>query len=212
MPPRKAPANRTAKPAAKPVAKSDKGKGIAQDDDEDDPLAKYGFSASLAKQKGGGMSIESQRAWLDRSKDWETFKSDAVNGLRYTPVKVLGGGNNETVGLWKIQAVDDENDGDEVNSRQKSGSRSRKKKAANSSAAEDNGDDEGVPPPQHIVIKQSIGGAKQKGQDAILAMQWESKILHQIMGTGTDHVVKIYRGYHRDGGSGTDIVKEPIPF
>lgn len=43
-------------------------------------------------------------------------------------------------------------------------------------------------------------------------MQWESKLLLQIMGAETDHVVKIYKGFHLDGGTGADARRDPIPF
>jgi hypothetical protein len=55
--------------------------------------------------------------------------------------------------------------------------------------------------PRNIVIKQ--------GHDDPESMAWESKLLRQITGTGTEHVVKLYKGYHRDGGSGTSDLFDP---
>jgi hypothetical protein len=42
--------------------------------------------------------------------------------------------------------------------------------------------------PANIAIKQSYG------QEERIAMQWESRLLRQIMGVGSDHVVKLYKG------------------
>jgi hypothetical protein len=43
-------------------------------------------------------------------------------------------------------------------------------------------------------------------------MAWESKLRLQITGTGTEHVVKLYKGYHRDGGTGTSDRFDPREY
>jgi hypothetical protein len=58
--------------------------------------------------------------------------------------------------------------------------------------------------PRNIVIKQ--------GYDDPESMAWESKLLRQITGTGTEHVVKLYKGYHRDGGTGTSDRFDPREY
>lgn len=60
--------------------------------------------------------------------------------------------------------------------------------------------------PLRIAVKQSAGAA------ARFKLQWESKLLQQIMGANTKHVVKIYKGFHLDGGSGAEATRDPIPF
>jgi hypothetical protein len=58
--------------------------------------------------------------------------------------------------------------------------------------------------PKNIVIKQ--------GHDDPESMAWESKLLRQIIGTGTEHVVKLYKGYHRDGVTGTSDSFDPREY
>lgn len=58
--------------------------------------------------------------------------------------------------------------------------------------------------PRNLVIKQ--------GYDDPESMAWESKLLRQLNGTGTEHVVKLYKGYHRDGGTGTSDEFDPREY
>ena len=58
--------------------------------------------------------------------------------------------------------------------------------------------------PRNMVIKQ--------GYDDLESMAWESKLLRQLTGTGTKHVVKLYKGYHRDGGTGTSDQFDPREY
>jgi hypothetical protein len=58
--------------------------------------------------------------------------------------------------------------------------------------------------PRNIVIKQ--------GYDDPESMAWESKLLRQITGTGTEHVVKLYKGYHRDRGTRTSDRFDPREY
>lgn len=60
--------------------------------------------------------------------------------------------------------------------------------------------------PTKIAVKQSAG------LEARLKLQWESKLLQQINGAHSRHVVKIYKGFHLDGGTGTEATRDPIPF
>jgi hypothetical protein len=59
-------------------------------------------------------------------------------------------------------------------------------------------------PPQ-VVVKQSMGWDAQE-------LHAESKLLTLAASTGTDHIVKIYKGYHRGGGTGVSDEIDPIPF
>lgn len=58
--------------------------------------------------------------------------------------------------------------------------------------------------PRQLVVKQSNTTVE-------AALRLESKILHLTTGTGTDHIVKLYKGCHRAGGTGTGE-NDPLPY
>jgi hypothetical protein len=154
----------------------------------EDRKATYTISGSLTDT----LTENQQREWLDRSRTWPSL-AYGIHHQRWMPVKVLGGGKNGIVGLWRFQSRDGDDQQD----------------------AEENELDR---IPKYMAIKQSgraadsDGATDSQGADARLNMQWESKLLHQIMGTQTEHVIKIYKGYHLDGGSGVDPKIDPISF
>jgi hypothetical protein len=57
--------------------------------------------------------------------------------------------------------------------------------------------------PKHMVVKQGTdpGG-----------MGWESRLLKILAGAGSDHIVKIYKGVYRAGGTGTLASIDDIPY
>lgn len=56
--------------------------------------------------------------------------------------------------------------------------------------------------PRHIVVKQAL---------LKYSMDIESKILHQLTDTGTDHVVKLYKSYYSDVETGSSNDVDPYP-
>lgn len=60
--------------------------------------------------------------------------------------------------------------------------------------------------PKIIVVKQSTG------VDIRESLRVESKLLRDILGSGTNHVVKLYKSCHSDGGTGSGLSKDPLPF
>ena len=60
--------------------------------------------------------------------------------------------------------------------------------------------------PKLIVVKQV--NAWSAGDQ----LRVESKLLRDLVGTGSEHVVTLYRSYYRDGGSGTEAERDPLPF
>lgn len=61
--------------------------------------------------------------------------------------------------------------------------------------------------PRRIAVKQS-------GSDFLSrqSMQMESYLMQQCNISGSDHILKIYKGYHLDAGTATDGVRDPVPF
>jgi hypothetical protein len=58
--------------------------------------------------------------------------------------------------------------------------------------------------PKHIVVKQS-------GRPDT-SLQNESRLLKRFGDTGTVHIVKMYKSYHQEGGTGTSADFDPSPF
>jgi serine/threonine protein kinase len=67
-----------------------------------------------------------------------------------------------------------------------------------------------LPPnmPKYIVVKQV------SDLNAMIyePLRVESKLLRDILGTGTEHIIKLYKSTHRAGGTGTSSTKDPLPF
>ena len=61
--------------------------------------------------------------------------------------------------------------------------------------------------PRSLAVKQSFGS-----QSDANSLRWESKLLSEIRSTGTNHVVKIYKAFHQDGGTGTSEDRDPLPY
>lgn len=61
--------------------------------------------------------------------------------------------------------------------------------------------------PRRIAVKQS-------GPDFLSrqSMQMESYLMQQCNISGSDHILKIYKGYHLDFGTATDGARDPTPF
>lgn len=57
--------------------------------------------------------------------------------------------------------------------------------------------------PRHLV--------KQSNASTATALRVESKILHLTTGTDTNHIVRLYKGFHRAGGTGTGE-NDPLPY
>lgn len=57
--------------------------------------------------------------------------------------------------------------------------------------------------PRRIAVKQSMDSE---------ALEHESKFLHLAAMTGTKHIVKLYKGCHKSGGTGTGKKFDPLPF
>jgi hypothetical protein len=58
--------------------------------------------------------------------------------------------------------------------------------------------------PRYIVVKQS--GKPDRN------LQNESRLLAQCRASGTPHVVKLYKSYHQEGGTGTSAKFDPFPY
>ena len=68
------------------------------------------------------------------------------------------------------------------------------------------GNDQTVP--KHIVVKQS-GGIKRRYFEDLMN---ESRLLKQLGESGSPHIVKMYKSFHREGGTGTSEEYDPSPF
>lgn len=55
-----------------------------------------------------------------------------------------------------------------------------------------------------VVVKQTLAAEAP-------SLHNESKLLHLLASTGTEHIVKQLKGYHRGGGTGTSVV-DPLPY
>ena len=64
------------------------------------------------------------------------------------------------------------------------------------------GNDERIP--QHIAVKQT--GRPDK------ALLNESRLLAQLGASGSRHIVKMYKSYHQEGGTGTSRDFDPYPY
>lgn len=59
--------------------------------------------------------------------------------------------------------------------------------------------------PRAMVVKQSA-------PDDNVQMHNESKLLHMLACTGTNHVVKLFKSHHYSGGTGTTVTQDPLPL
>lgn len=59
--------------------------------------------------------------------------------------------------------------------------------------------------PTIIVVKQVFG------RNSMETLRVESKLLRDIMTSNTTHVVKLYKSFHKEGGSGSSTSKDPLP-
>jgi serine/threonine protein kinase len=71
---------------------------------------------------------------------------------------------------------------------------------------------QGIPPaamPKLIVVKQ----VSDMGPGVLsIPLRVESKVMRDILGTNTEHVVKLYKSFYREGGSGSHTQRDPLPF
>jgi serine/threonine protein kinase len=63
--------------------------------------------------------------------------------------------------------------------------------------------------PKLIVVKQ----VSDVGPGVLsIPLRVESKVMRDILGTNTEHVVKLYKSFYREGGSGSHTQRDPLPF
>jgi hypothetical protein len=62
--------------------------------------------------------------------------------------------------------------------------------------------------PKHLVVKQVVDMVTNSAEQ----LRVESKLLRDIMATGTDHIIKLYKSNHTAGGTGTSNSRDPLPF
>jgi hypothetical protein len=62
--------------------------------------------------------------------------------------------------------------------------------------------------PKYLVVKQVVDMVANSAEP----LRVESKLLRDIMTTGTDHIIKLYKSNHTAGGSGTSNSRDPLPF
>ncbi|KAF8866215.1 kinase-like protein [Acephala macrosclerotiorum] len=59
--------------------------------------------------------------------------------------------------------------------------------------------------PRAMVVKQSA-------PDDDIQMHNESKLLHMLTATGTNHIIKLFKSHHYSGGTGTTTTQDPLPL
>lgn len=59
--------------------------------------------------------------------------------------------------------------------------------------------------PRAMVVKQSA-------PDDDVQMHNESKLLHMLAATGTNHIIKLFKSHHYSGGTGTTTTQDPLPL
>ncbi len=59
--------------------------------------------------------------------------------------------------------------------------------------------------PKDMVVKQVAGTSQRRD------LEKESRYMHRLNATKSPHIIKLYKGYHTDGGTGTMMDRDPLP-